>query len=87
MNINEKKQRKETRKEEKIKNQRNVFLDKSVQCNTFKNVLKDLEKELDVLYCEKEVGEKEKEGLKVLNFRVSTRGKSYDFNLKEVVYT
>lgn len=42
--INEKKQRKETMKEEKIENQGNVFLDKGVQCNTFKTVLKDLER-------------------------------------------
>lgn len=48
--------------------------------------MKDLEKELDVLYCEKEVGEKEKEGVKVLNFRESIRGKFYDFKLREVIY-
>lgn len=29
-------------------------------------LLKDLDKELDVLYCEKEVEEKEKEGVKIL---------------------
>lgn len=29
-------------------------------------LLKDLDKELDVLYCEKEVEEKEKEGVKFL---------------------
>lgn len=48
--IHEKKQRKEARKEEKNENQQNTgFLDKGVQCNTFKNVLKDLEKDLDIL--------------------------------------
>lgn len=36
-----------------------------------KIVLKDLEKELGVLNCEKEVGEKEIEYVKVLNFRES----------------
>lgn len=88
MYIHEKKRRKEARKEEKIETQQNtVLLDKGVQCNTFKNVLKDLEKELGVLYCEKEVREKEKEGVKVLQFGESTRGKPYDFKLREVVYT
>lgn len=54
---------------EDLKKQQNiVFLDKSAQYNTFKYVLKDLEKQLDVLYREKKVGEKEKEGVKVLNF-------------------
>lgn len=43
-----------------------VFLDKGVQCFTFRNVLKGLEDELDVLYREKEVGKEE--GVKVLNF-------------------
>lgn len=32
------------------------ILDNGVQCSTFRNVSKDLEKELDVLYCEKDVG-------------------------------
>lgn len=36
------------------------FIDKSEQRNTLRNVLKDLEKELDVLYTEKEVGEKKR---------------------------
>lgn len=49
--------------------------------------MKDLEKELDVLYTEKEVGEKKKEGVQVLDFRESTRGKPYDFKLRESVYT
>lgn len=31
------------------------------------------------MFCEKEVGEKEEEGKKVLNFTESTRVKPYDF--------
>lgn len=45
--------------------------------------MKDLEKELDVLYTERD----KKEGVQVLDFRESTRGKPYDFKLREIVYT
>lgn len=45
MRRNMKRKRKEVWKEERIKkNQNIVFLDKSAQYNTFKYVLKDLEK-------------------------------------------
>lgn len=38
-------------------------------------VIKNFEKELDLLNREKEIGEKEKEDVKVLNFKENTWGK------------
>lgn len=63
-------------------NEMQMFRYENLQFNTFKR----FGKRVGCFILWKEVEEKEKEGVKIFNFRESSRGNHYDFKWREVIH-